>query len=58
MQRAKILKLTWGGLLGGGLEVLSRHLVHDLHEGGDEAVDVGHVVLARGLQDHQRAEQL
>ena len=50
--------LTWGGLLAGRLKVFPRHLVHDLHEGRDQTVDVGHVVLARRLQDHQRAEQL
>ena len=38
--------------------MLPGHLVQDLHEGGDESVDVALVVQARRLQDHQSAKQL
>lgn len=53
-----LFTLTWTSLGGGGLQVLARHLVEDLHECCDEAVYVTLVVHAGRLQDHQGAEQL
>lgn len=53
-----LFTLTWTCLSGGGLQVLARHLVEDLHEGCNEAVYVTLVVHAGRLQDHQGAEQL
>ncbi len=39
-------------------EVVASHVVENLHEGRDEAVDVAVVVHARCLQHHQSAKQL
>ena len=50
--------LSGTGFCGGGLWVFLSHLVEDLNEGGDQAVDVTLVVHARCLQDHEGAEQL
>ena len=50
--------LTGTGFCGGGLEVFLSHLVENLHEGGDQAINVTLVVHASCFQDYEGAKQL